>query len=33
MIGQDFFLWLVPLSVHESASVYSEEKGKLVVVR
>ena len=30
MIGQDFFLRLVPLSVHESASVYSEEKGKLV---
>jgi hypothetical protein len=29
-IGQDFFLRLVPLSVHESASVYSEEKAKLV---
>ncbi len=29
-IGQDFFLKLVPLSVHESASVYSEEKAKLV---
>lgn len=29
-IGQDLFLKLVPLSVHESASVYSEEKAKLV---
>ena len=29
-IGQDFFVRLVPLSVHESASVYSEEKAKLV---
>ncbi|CAK5262200.1 unnamed protein product [Mycena citricolor] len=29
-IGQDFFSRLVPLSVHESASVYSEEKAKLV---
>ncbi|KAF8655014.1 hypothetical protein AX16_003285 [Volvariella volvacea WC 439] len=29
-IGQDFFLRLIPLSVHESASVYSEEKAKLV---
>lgn len=29
-IGQDFFVKLVPLSVHESASVYSEEKAKLV---
>ncbi|KAJ3568948.1 hypothetical protein NP233_g5369 [Leucocoprinus birnbaumii] len=29
-IGQDFFIKLVPLSVHESASVYSEEKAKLV---
>ena len=29
-IGQAFFLRLVPLSVHESASVYSEEKAKLV---
>ncbi|KAF9531066.1 BRO1-like domain-containing protein [Crepidotus variabilis] len=29
-IGQDFFIRLVPLSVHESASVYSEEKAKLV---
>ncbi|THV02206.1 BRO1-domain-containing protein [Dendrothele bispora CBS 962.96] len=29
-IGQDIFLRLVPLSVHESASVYSEEKAKLV---
>ena len=30
VIGQDFFLRLIPLSVHESASVYSEEKAKLV---
>lgn len=30
VIGQDFFIRLVPLSVHESASVYSEEKAKLV---
>jgi tyrosine-protein phosphatase non-receptor type 23 len=29
-IGQDFFGRLIPLSVHESASVYSEEKAKLV---
>lgn len=29
-IGQDLFIKLVPLSVHESASVYSEEKAKLV---
>ncbi|KAL1745989.1 BRO1-like domain-containing protein [Schizophyllum fasciatum] len=29
-IGPDFFLRLIPLSVHESASVYSEEKAKLV---
>lgn len=29
-IGQDLFIRLVPLSVHESASVYSEEKAKLV---
>lgn len=29
-IGQDFFVRLIPLSVHESASVYSEEKAKLV---
>lgn len=29
-IGQDFFIRLVPLSVHESASVYSEEKAKVV---
>jgi len=28
-IGQDLFLRLIPLSVHESASVYSEEKAKL----
>ncbi|KAH7910383.1 BRO1-like domain-containing protein [Hygrophoropsis aurantiaca] len=30
VIGPDIFLKLVPLSVHESASVYSEEKAKLV---
>ncbi|KAI0088362.1 BRO1-like domain-containing protein [Irpex rosettiformis] len=30
VIGVDFFLRLIPLSVHESASVYSEEKAKLV---
>lgn len=30
VIGQDMFVRLVPLSVHESASVYSEEKAKLV---
>ncbi|KAH7928878.1 BRO1-domain-containing protein [Leucogyrophana mollusca] len=30
VIGADIFLKLVPLSVHESASVYSEEKAKLV---
>ncbi|KAJ3731565.1 BRO1-like domain-containing protein [Lentinula guzmanii] len=30
VIGQDIFLRLIPLSVHESASVYSEEKAKLV---
>lgn len=29
-IGPDIFIRLVPLSVHESASVYSEEKAKLV---
>lgn len=29
-IGPDIFLKLIPLSVHESASVYSEEKAKLV---
>jgi hypothetical protein len=29
-IGQDFFIKLVPLSVHQSASVYSEEKAKVV---
>ena len=29
VIGQDTFIKLVPLSVHESASVYSEEKAKL----
>lgn len=29
-IGSDIFQRLVPLSVHESASVYSEEKAKLV---
>ncbi|KAH8112835.1 BRO1-domain-containing protein [Phellopilus nigrolimitatus] len=29
-IGQDLFIKLIPLSVHESASVYSEEKAKLV---
>lgn len=30
VIGQDMFIRLIPLSVHESASVYSEEKAKLV---
>ena len=30
VIGQDIFVKLIPLSVHESASVYSEEKAKLV---
>ncbi|KIM60503.1 hypothetical protein SCLCIDRAFT_16323 [Scleroderma citrinum Foug A] len=30
IIGPDIFLRLIPLSVHESASVYSEEKAKLV---
>jgi tyrosine-protein phosphatase non-receptor type 23 len=30
VIGPDMFIRLVPLSVHESASVYSEEKAKLV---
>lgn len=30
VIGPDLFVRLVPLSVHESASVYSEEKAKLV---
>ncbi|KAL0945953.1 hypothetical protein HGRIS_012231 [Hohenbuehelia grisea] len=30
VIGTDLFIRLVPLSVHESASVYSEEKAKLV---
>ena len=29
-IGKDFLIMLVPLSVHESASVYSEEKVELV---
>jgi hypothetical protein len=29
-IGQDFFIRLVPLNMHESARVYSEEKAKLV---
>ncbi|TFK52925.1 BRO1-domain-containing protein [Heliocybe sulcata] len=30
VIGPDLFTKLIPLSVHESASVYSEEKAKLV---
>lgn len=30
IVGPDLFLKLVPLSVHESASMYSEEKAKLV---
>lgn len=30
LIGPDIFVRLVPLAVHESASVYSEEKAKLV---
>jgi hypothetical protein len=30
VIGPDLFKRLIPLSVHESASVYSEEKAKLV---
>ncbi|KAH9944924.1 BRO1-like domain-containing protein [Amylocystis lapponica] len=30
VIGPDMFVRLIPLSVHESASVYSEEKAKLV---
>lgn len=30
VIGPDLFTRLIPLSVHESASVYSEEKAKLV---
>ncbi|GBE83332.1 Vacuolar protein-sorting protein [Sparassis crispa] len=30
VIGADMFVRLIPLSVHESASVYSEEKAKLV---
>jgi hypothetical protein len=30
IIGPDIFVKLIPLSVHESASVYSEEKAKLV---
>ncbi|KAF8128641.1 BRO1-domain-containing protein [Boletus edulis] len=30
IIGPDIFIKLIPLSVHESASVYSEEKAKLV---
>ena len=30
VIGVDMFIRLIPLSVHESASVYSEEKAKLV---
>lgn len=29
-VGQDIFTRLVPLSVHESASMYSEEKAKMV---
>ena len=29
-IGQDIFIRHFPLSAHESASVYSEEKAKLV---
>jgi hypothetical protein len=30
VIGPDLFSHLIPLSVHESASIYSEEKAKLV---
>ncbi|KAG8897263.1 bck1-like resistance to osmotic shock, partial [Tulasnella sp. 403] len=30
VIGPDLFAKLIPLSVHESASIYSEEKAKLV---
>ena len=30
LIGPDIFVRLVPLAVHESASIYSEEKAKLV---
>lgn len=30
VIGSDIFMKLIPLSIHESASVYSEEKAKLV---
>lgn len=29
-VGQDIFIRLVPLSVHESASMYSEEKAQMV---
>ncbi|KZO99027.1 BRO1-domain-containing protein [Calocera viscosa TUFC12733] len=30
VIGPDFFTRLIPMGVHESASIYSEEKAKLV---
>lgn len=30
VVGPDIFIKLVPLSVHESASMYSEEKAKLI---
>ncbi|KAG0145295.1 hypothetical protein CROQUDRAFT_45980 [Cronartium quercuum f. sp. fusiforme G11] len=30
VVGQDIFIRLVPLSVHQSSSLYSEEKAKLV---
>ncbi|KAI0696339.1 BRO1-domain-containing protein [Cytidiella melzeri] len=30
VIGPDLFVRLIPLSVHESASIYSEEKAKMV---
>lgn len=30
LVGQDIFARLIPLSVHESASLYSEEKAKVV---
>lgn len=30
VVGQDIFVRLVPLSVHQSASLYSEEKAKLI---
>ncbi|WWC71341.1 uncharacterized protein I206_105295 [Kwoniella pini CBS 10737] len=30
LIGPDIFIKLIPLAVHESASIYSEEKAKLV---